>query len=256
MTTFLRCVVLGIAIVLLAMATCAETMYGQAQTAPPSPRPTQFKLLFPRDGRVTEGWQVRTWADTKDAPRHETIWEVRDGILYGGKSVTGEWVGTWLLSDQEYESFVLEVEFKFRNGGAAGNGGIGLRTQMTGRPSQNAMELQITDPRYEFTLYRHAGNDSLTGAIYKALAPLKQVYNPGEWNSYRIELRGSLLKVWLNNILVQDADLDKETTPVKTEDGGFPSLSKRPRRGHIGFQDLSNPGEQLLFRNPKIAVLN
>jgi hypothetical protein len=115
------------------------------------------------------------------------------------------------------------------------------------------MELQITDPRYE---YRHAGNDSLTGAIYKALAPLKQVYNPGEWNSYRIELRGRLLKVWLNNILAQDADLDKETTPVKTEDGEFPSLSQRPRRGRIGFQDLSNPGEQLLFRNPRIAVLN
>jgi hypothetical protein len=42
-----------------------------------------------------------TWADTKDAPKHETIWEVRDRILYGGKSTTGEWVGTWLLSDQE-----------------------------------------------------------------------------------------------------------------------------------------------------------
>jgi hypothetical protein len=93
------------------------------------------------------------------------------------------------------------------------------------------MELQITDPRYEFTLYRHAGNDSLTGAIYKTLAPL-------------------------DNILVQDADLDKETMPVKTEDGEFPSLSRRPRRGRIGFQDLSNPGEQLLFRHPRIAVLS
>lgn len=96
--TFLRCVVIAIGIV----------------TTQAPPRPTQFKLLFPRDGRVTEGWQVRTWADTKDAPRYETIWEVRDGILYGGKSVTGEWVGTWLLSDQEYENFVLEVDFKFR----------------------------------------------------------------------------------------------------------------------------------------------
>lgn len=255
MMTFLRCVAIGIGSVMLAIPAQAETKDGQAQTTQSSPSPTRFRLLFPRDGRVTEGWQVRTWADTKDAPRYETIWEVRDGILYGGKSTTGEWVGTWLLSDQEYENFVLEVDFKFRNGGAAGNGGIGLRTLLTGRPSQNSMELQITDPRYEFSLYRHAGSDSLTGAIYKALAPLKQVYNPGEWNAYRIELRGSLLQVWLNNILIQDADLDKETTPVKTEDGEFPSLSRRPRRGRVGFQDLSNPGEQLLFRNARIAVL-
>jgi hypothetical protein len=214
-------------------------------------------MLFPRDGRVTEGWQIRTWSDIKDPPPHETIWEVKEGVLYGGKSPTGRWVGTWLLSEEEYENFILEVEFRFRNGGANGNGGIGLRTLMTGRPSINAMELQITDPRYEFSLYPKGGANQLTGAIYRALSPLKQVYNPGDWNHYRIELRSNLLKVWLNNVLVQDADLDKESTIIKTDDGGdAPPLSQRPRRGRIGFQDLSNPGEQLLFRSPRIAVLD
>jgi hypothetical protein len=239
---------------------------GPAQTRTPSPspppasadpRPTRFVLLFPRDGPVGEGWTIRTWADVKDAPPHETVWEVRDGILYGGKSPTGRWVGTWLFSEREYGDFVLEVEFKFKNGGATGNGGVGLHSPLSGRPSQHGLELQITDPRYEFSLYRDGGANQLTGAIYRALAPLKQVYNPGEWNRYRADLRGPQLKVWLNDILVQDADLDRETTPVKTDEGGeVSSLARRPRRGHIGFQDLSNPGEQLLFRNARIAVLD
>jgi len=34
------------------------------------------------------------------------------------------------------------------------------------------------------------------------------------------------------------------------------SGAKRPRRGHIGFQDLSETTETLQFRNVKIAELN
>jgi hypothetical protein len=118
------------------------------------------------------------------------------------------------------------------------------------------MELQITDPRYEFSLYRDGTSDQLTGSIYKVLAPMKQVYNSGEWNSYKIEARGSLLRVWLNNILIQDVDLETLTKPVVKHEGGEAlPLAKRPRRGRIGFQDLSNPGEQLLFRNARIAAL-
>jgi len=168
---------------ILAAVSVAAQAPPSAPPPPADPRPTQFRMLFPVDGPVTKGWTVRTWADIKDQPRYETIWEVRDGILQGGKSPTGRWVGTWLFSDEQYGDFVLEVDFKFRNGGAQGNGGVGLRVSpLAGRPSYDAMELQITDPRYEYSLYRDGTSDQLTGSIYKALSPIKQVYNAGEWN--------------------------------------------------------------------------
>jgi hypothetical protein len=219
----------------------------------------KFTVLFPADGPVTKGWTVRTWANVKDAPEWETIWEVRDGILYGGKSPTRKWVGTWLLSEREYGDFILEVEFKFMNGGATGNGGVALRAALAGRPSYNGMELQITDPRYEFSLYRYGASDQLTGAIYKVIPPIKQVYNPGEWNHYRIDLRGAQLKVWLNHVLIQDVNLDTVTQKVIPHEDWKEAvlpLSQRPRRGHIGFQELSELGEQLLYRNARIAILD
>jgi len=224
--------------------------------APPGPK---FTVLFPQDGPVTKGWLVRTWANVKDAPEFPTVWEVRYGILYGGKSPTGKWVGTWLLSEREYGDFILEVDFKFTHGGDTGNGGVALRAPLTGRPSYYGMELQITDPRYEFSLYRYGASDQLTGAIYKVIPPIKQVYNPGEWNHYKIDLRGPLLKVWLNNVLIQDANLDTVTQKVIPHEDWkepVPPLSQRPRRGHIGFQELSELGEQLLYRNARIAVLD
>jgi Domain of Unknown Function (DUF1080) len=124
-----------------------------ASAAEPAPK---FTVLFPEDGPVTKGWTVRTWSNVKDASELKTTWDVRDGILYGGKSPTRKWVGTWLLSEREYGDFILEVDFKFVNGGATGNGGVALRAPLHGRPSYNGMELQITDPRYEYSLSRPA----------------------------------------------------------------------------------------------------
>jgi len=239
----------------LSSAACALFVALTLSAEEPGPK---FTVLFPDDGPVTKGWTVRTWANVKDAPQYQTNWDVRDGVLYGGKSPTRKWVGTWLLSEREYSDFILEVDFKFINGGAKGNGGVALRAPLYGRPSYNGMELQITDPRYEFTLYRYGGSDQLTGSIYKILPPIKQVYNAGEWNHYRIDIRGSKLKVWLNDVLIQDADLDTVTQKITPhEDWKEPvkPLSERPHRGHIGFQELSEEGEQLLYRNARIAVI-
>jgi hypothetical protein len=60
------------------------------------------------------------------------------------------------------------------------------------------MELQIADLRYN----PEAKDSELTGGIYRAIAPSKQVYKPAEWNRVRIELGGSRLRVTINDELV------------------------------------------------------
>lgn len=161
--------------------------------AAPSP-----ELLFTKDGPVKSGWVTRHWADVAESPRNEdAYWEVRDGVLYGtGRYDDGSenaWVGTWLLSKKKYSSFILELDFKFRNGGERGNGGIALHAPLKGDPAYEGVELQITDERYERSFYPDAGMDQLTGALYY-LVPAKALkYRQGEWNHYRIECadRGS-----------------------------------------------------------------
>jgi len=89
----------------------------------------KFTVLFPDEGIVTKGWTVRTWSNIKDAPELQTLWEVRDGLLYGGKSPARKWVGTLGCSaSAEYGDLHLEGGFQICDGGATGNGGIALRT--------------------------------------------------------------------------------------------------------------------------------
>jgi hypothetical protein len=201
-----------------------------------------FVHLFPQDGRP-KGWTVREWNDltkeVKDSP-----WIVKDGVLRSGKRR-----GTWLVSDQEYSDFILEFEIKL---GALGNSGVALRAPLRGDPAFDGMELQVADYRYNTS----AKDSELTGGIYRAIAPSKQVYRPTEWNRFRIELKGTRLKVILNGILIQDVDLTRYDQPVKRHDGSAaPPIKDRPRRGHIGFQHLSRDAVPVQVRGARIKDL-
>lgn len=72
-----------------------------------------------------------------------------------------------------------------------------------------------------------------------------------------MELRGSRVKIELNGELIQDVDLNTQTNSVTRHDGtrAVP-LKDRPRRGHLGFQELSRNNDRVLVRNARIMVLD
>jgi hypothetical protein len=203
-----------------------------------------FAPLFPRDG-APAGWKVTEWHDlAKPAPGGDTRWTVVEGVLQPGTRR-----GTWLISEKQYGDFILEFEIKL---GEFGNSGIALRAPLKGDPAFDGMELQFADFRYNM----NAKPSELTGGIYRAIAPSKQVYRPVEWNRARIELRGSHLKVTLNGQVIQDVDLAKFDQPVSRHDGTpAPPVRDRPRRGHIGFQHLSRDNEPIRIRGVRLKEL-
>lgn len=206
----------------------------------------QFESLFTKPGVVGEGWVVRDWVDVSKPPKWPVVWEVdADGILYGtGRYAPGDsgdrWIGTWLLSAKEYADFVLELDFKFRNGGASGNGGVALRTPLAGDPAYAGLELQITDERFERSYFPNATNAQLAGALYLVSPARELAYEPGEWNRYRIEARGPHIKVWLNETLVQDVRLDDFTMPAQMHGEGQELLDATPgaERPHISVSRI------------------
>jgi hypothetical protein len=202
-----------------------------------------FVPLFPEDGRP-EGWLVRAWDDLARDAGPGSDWTVRDGVLRAGGQR-----GTWLVSEQEYGDFILEFEIQLTE---RGNSGVALRAPLEGDPAFEAMELQVADVRYN----PQATDSELTGAIYRAIAPSEQVYQPTEWNAFRIELKGSHLKATLNGRVIQDVDLETLDQPTRRHDGrDAPPVKDRPRRGHIGFQHLSRDNEPVLIRGARIRAL-
>ena len=202
-----------------------------------------FKALFPSDG-IPSDWVVRAWSDISKAGPDGAQWVVEKGVLNGGGAR-----GSWLISKAKYSDFHLQFEFKL---GAQGNSGCALRSPATGDPAFDGIELQMADYRYN----TRAKDSELTGGLYRALAPIKQVYKPEEWNHYEITLQESHIKVILNGTLILNHDLGKETATIKRHNGKeAPCLRDRPRSGPIGFQNLSRGGSPVLIRKARIKLL-
>jgi hypothetical protein len=203
-----------------------------------------FVPLFPEDG-VPQGWVVRAWDDVSNPPKQPAVWKVEKGVLQGGEPR-----GSWLMSEREYGDFVLEFEFKL---GERGNSGCALRAPLRGDPAFDGLELQMADVRYN----PQAKDSELTGGIYRAIAPQRQVYKPTEWNQYQITLQGPHLKVVLNGEVIQDLTLTEQRQAVKRHNAtDAPAVTERPRKGHLGFQELSRGEGHVQIRNARIQVLD
>ncbi|MBA4062210.1 MAG: hypothetical protein C0501_00620 [Isosphaera sp.] len=199
--------------------------------------------LFAEKG-PPKGWVVRAWNDLAKPAGDGTEWAVEDGELRPGAKR-----GTWLVSEKEYADFVLEFEIKLT---ARGNSGVALRAPMKGDPAFDGLELQFADLRYN----EKAKDSELTGGLYRAAAPTKQVYKPAEWNTCKVELKGPRLKATINGEVVQEVDLSTFDQVVKRHDGtDAPPLKDRPRKGHIGFQHLSRENEPIQIRKVRLTEL-
>ncbi len=203
----------------------------------------EIKSLFPDDG-IPKDWVVRAWSDVGKTGPKGAQWIVEKGVLNGGGAR-----GSWLISKKDYTDFELSFDFKL---GPQGNSGLALRSPSAGDPAFDGLELQMADYRYN----TKAKNSELTGGLYRALAPSQQVYKPEKWNNYQIKIKGSHIKVILNDVLIIDEDLNKHKTIIKRHNGkDAPALRDRPKSGKIGFQNLSRGGSPVLIKNAKIKIL-
>jgi len=224
------------------MIRTARALFALALPAIPLAHAGEFKALFPKDG-IPKGWVVRAWSDISKPGPEGAQWVVEKGVLNGGGAR-----GSWLISETEYSDLELQFEFKL---GPQGNSGCALRAPASGDPAFDGLELQMADYRYN----PKAADSELTGGLYRALAPGKQVYKPEKWNRYEITLKGPQVRVVLNGTMILDHDLSKEDTVIKRHNGrDAPALRDRPRKGRLGFQNLSRGGSPVLIRNARIRV--
>lgn len=228
----------------LIFAACAAVA-DDPPAQPAAERQRSATTLF-KDKGEPKGWSVRTWDDVSKPGPQGAKWTVDEqGVLHGSEPR-----GTWLVSDKEYGDFVLEFDWKL---GERGNSGCGIRFPGKGDPAFDGLEVQMADERYN---EGRDGPDKLTASLYKAVAPTKQAYKPTEWNHYVITAKGPRIKVELNGEVVQDVNLDEQTKTIERHDGSPASaLKDRPRRGHIGFQELSRGGAHVMIKNAKITEM-
>ncbi|HMP02625.1 MAG TPA: DUF1080 domain-containing protein [Gemmatales bacterium] len=193
------------------------------------------------NGQDLAGWRV--------VGGRAEVWRVDGDVLVANGSGGG-----WLMTEQTYSDFVLELEFKIPE---MGNSGVAIRAPTRGNPAFDGMEIQILDDRnyLDETKYKGLKPTQRTGAIYDVVPPSADATRPaGEWNTMRITAQGPKVKVELNGTTIVNANLDEHL--YRAEKGpenpgeAHPGLGRS--RGHIGLQ--SHDG-RIEFRKVRIKKL-
>ena len=195
-----------------------------------------FKPLY--NGKDLSGWHA------KDAT--VMLWKADGEILRCEKGEKG--TGGWLTTDQEYQNFVLRLEWRIPKNG---NSGVGLRYPAVGGPAHEGMEIQILDDASPVNATRPP--EELNGSLYLEVAPSRKADRPvGQWNSMEITCRGSLLVVVTNGTETQRIKLE-ELKILHGQHRQYKPVSERPRKGFVGLQ--GDRGELAEFRNLRIRPL-
>ncbi|MEQ1825920.1 MAG: DUF1080 domain-containing protein [Pirellula sp.] len=200
------------------------------------------KVLASRDANgfveLNNGRNLSNWVGAIDS------YEIVDGAIVCKKGKGGD-----LLTKDEYDDFVLRVEFKLPT---AGNNGIAIRTPQGGHSSRDGMELQVIDSDGYNAAHKasplkpyqyHGSLYNCVGAKHGFLRPV------GQWNFQEIEVRGQKIKVTLNGTKILDVDIDQFD---RTQIENIPKGLDR-RSGHIGFAGHSDP---VAFRSFKVKKLS
>jgi len=218
-------------ILIITLSICLTSALIGAKVTPPD----GFVALF--DGKTMEGWYTQP-------DNLQTVWSIdsKEGVL--ARSLKNGYIWT----KKTYSDFILEMEFKMSRNC---NSGLFYRTNPSD-PVQKGFEIQLFDTPPDMEMNKHT-----IGALYDAQAASSNPLNPvNKWNKLRLHIEGYLIKVWINDVLVNEADFSKWTTAEKNPDGTKnkfkTALGKLPTTGHIGFQDH---GHNVAFKNIFIKEL-
>ncbi len=199
-----------------------------------------WKLLF--DGYSTAGWRDYNKEEIGEG------WTVEDGNLVAlGK---GGDIGGDIITDEEFGSFELALEWKIAPGGNSGIlylvvEGDYPAVYYTGPEYQLIDDIGFPEPLEDW---------QTTGANYGMHPPQKAKIKPaGEWNSSRILIDNDHVEHWLNGVKVVEYTLWNDEWNRLVAEGkwkDYPDYGKA-RVGHIGLQDH---GSMTWFRNIKIRT--
>jgi hypothetical protein len=203
-------------------------------TSTPTYRSTDsgFTDLF--DGATLTGWMQ---VDQKGAG-----YGVTNGVIFCAPGSGGN-----LLTEAEYENFILYFEFKLEEGS---NNGLGIRAPRAGDPAYLGMEIQILDDvAADKGKWGKLKPDQFHGSIYGVVAAERGALKPpGEWNHQVVIANGRQIKVVLNDTTILDVNLNSITDPARI--ARHPGLFRE--RGHLGFLGHNDYVE---FRNIRIKEL-
>jgi hypothetical protein len=161
-----------------------------------------------------------------------------------------------LVSNKQYHSFILSLEWKVDKGGNSGIFWALNEDPKYSVPYLTAPEIQVIDDEYYYSGDKE-NRKHMNGSVYDMVPPSMLAANPtGEWNKYVIEInyKKNIGNVNLNGKDVSSFPLKGEAWFKMVENSKFKSWEgfAKTEKGPIALQDHDT---KVYYRNIKIKEL-
>ena len=216
---------------------------------------TRFKNIFVRRLSYAESDEILTEINGDDEDKFTS--------LFNGEDLTG-WVGATdsyevvdgaiqckldhggnLLTKDQYEDFVVRLQFKTPPGG---NNGLAIRMPVADPkeyPANIAMELQVLDDNH--IMYAKLRDNQYHGSAYGIKAAHRGFLRPAcQWNTQEVTVKGDKVTVVLNGYTILETELKKDAPDHS------PAKADTFTKGHFGF---TGHYDQVKFRNIRIKEI-
>ena len=203
------------------------------------------------NGKDLQGWHVYLKGND-----HYNGWYVENGILVFDPSNRTEASNADLVTDQQFTSFELSIEWMISEQGNSGIFWGVLEDTAYKHIYETGPEVQVLDDNWK-EYVEERGDIQRAGSLFNVIAPSKVVSKPaGEWNHYLIHIDQDNNEgfVLFNGVEIMRFPVNGPEWDRLVAHSGFrdwPGFGKA-RTGHIGLQDHGN---QVAYRNIKIREL-
>jgi hypothetical protein len=158
----------------------------------------QWTSLF--DGKTLKGWTQKNG---------QAKYTIEKGEIVG--TTVANTPNSFLCTDKDYGDFILELDLKVDN---SMNSGVQFRSlskpdYQNNRVHGYQMEVDPSDRAWSGGIYDEARRDWLYIPNFNPEG--KKAFRKGDWNRYRIEAIGNVLRTWINGI--PTAHLIDDLTP-------------------------------------------
>jgi hypothetical protein len=213
------------------------------------------------NGKNLDGWQVKCLPEDKD----KTYWTVENGAITCNSMDNKDHNYVWLISEQEYDNFELQLQVKAYKD-SPGNSGVQIRSRYDESPDApnggwlDGPQVDIHPPTPFRTGLIYDETRGEQRWIYPSLeswridssyAAPKWSFKYAEdgWNELTIICQGTHIKTILNGDIITDWDgkgvLDNQAHKDRNVD----------KSGHIAFQLHARDALKIQFKNIKIRNL-
>ncbi|MEB2780931.1 DUF1080 domain-containing protein [Algoriphagus sp. C2-6-M1] len=181
------------------------------------------------DGKSLSGWQ----GDTKNT------WRVEDGMIVGGSLDETVPNNEFLVTDRNYENFILTLKIKLTGDDGFINSGIQFHSK------------RLTDPDYEMEGYQADWGEGYWASLYDESRRNITLFSPDsaqvgqwikidDWNDYKVHTENGRIQLFING---------HQTVDYTEKDKSI------PQSGLIGLQIHGGGKAQVAFKDIFIEEL-